>query len=416
MSRRTDLLLVFLSGAGAAASLAGCAEAPIVPDVPLVPLTIAPCTPVVERLQHLDQPSALGFSALELLARVAGESSSPLGWLPPESSADYTLAYGPESGRSSLRVQVLPAEGEVLYRHELRADDAPDDLECGEDVLLVPVTVSLQSGAGALDETFAAQLEASTVDRAQLTHRFARNSGAFNTDLRSLDPQRSFSAGPLLLQATLWEGGSQGALSTEVLASYGANASAATRAALPVPLVVGEPTVLAQWPSAEPCGAASMSRLPSDAKVLGFSVADVLSALASSGSRELTWSTGDVTALELDFVPPPSELCQSVDGALAFEASVRVHTADGKLSTQLPVQISAAGASGALGEISVQTPEQETNAAGADDTMRVDLDASFRSGLSAGTVTVSGPDPRRAALSLGDARGLRELASGRWTR
>ncbi|HEU4578113.1 MAG TPA: hypothetical protein VFS67_07655 [Polyangiaceae bacterium] len=410
MSRCTDFFfLVLFSGAAA------CAEAPIVPDVPLVPLSIAPCTPVVERLQHLDQPSALGFSAVELLARVAGESSSPLAWLPPEPSSEYTLAYGPENGSSSLRVQVMPAEGEVLYRHELRADDAPDDLECGEDVLLVPVTVSVRSGAGALDETFPAQLEASTMYRAQLTHRFARSSGAFDTDLRSLDPQRSFSAGPLLLQATLWEGGSQGSLSTEVLGGYSESASAAARAAAPVPLAVGEPTYLAQWPSAEPCGGASMSRLPSDAKVLGFSVADVLSALGPSGPRELTWSTGEVTALELDFVPPPSELCQSMDGALVFEASVRVRTADGKLSAQLPVEISADGA-GTIGEISVQTPEQETNVPGADDTTRVDLDASFRSGLSTGTLTVSGVDAKRAAIALGDERNLRELASGRWTR
>jgi hypothetical protein len=416
MSRCTDLPFVVVSIASASAALAACAEAPIVPDIPIVPLTIAPCTPVVERLQHLDQPSALGFSAVELLARVAGESSSPLAWLPPEPSSEYTLAYGPENGRSSLRLQVVPAEGEVLYRQELRADNAPDDVECAESVLVVPVTVSLQSAAGALDETFPAQLEASSVYRAQLTHRFARSSGALNTDLRSLDPERSFSAGPLLLQATLWEGGSQGSLSAEILGGYTASASAATRAAFPVPLPAAEPIDLAQWPSAEPCGAASMSRLPSDAKVLGFSVTDVLSALAASGSRELTWSTGDVTALELDFVPPASELCQSLDDGLAFETSVRVRTADGKLRAEVPVQISAASEGGALGEISVQTPEQETNAPGADDTTRVDLDASFRSGLSAGTLTLSGVDAQRAVLSLGDARGMRELASGRWTR
>lgn len=417
MSACTDF--GFLVATAASVALAACAETPIVPDAPMVPLAIAPCTPVVERLEHLDQPSALGFSAVELLARVAGESSSPLAWLPPEPSSDYTLAYGPENGRSSLRLQVVPAEGEVLYRHELRADDAPDDVECAQDVLEVPVTVSLQSSAGALDETFPAQLQASAAYRAQLTHRFLRSSGAFNTDLRSLEPERAFSAGPLLLQATLWEGGSQGSLSTEILGSFTDRASPATRAAFPAPVPVAEPMVLAQWPSAEPCGAASMTRLPSDAKVLGFSVSDVLSALAASGSRELTWSTGDVTALELDFVPPASELCQSVDDALAFATNLRVRTADGKLSTELPVQISAAGEGGALGEISVQTPEPETNA-GAVAPPGVELDASFRSGLSTGTLTLSGVpagvDPKHAALSLGDPHGVRELVSGRWTR
>ena len=413
MSRCIELPFVIVSVLGALA----CAEAPIVPEVPMVQLTIAPCTPVVERLQHLDQPSALGFSAVELLARLAGESSSPLSWLPPESSAEYTMSYGPESGRSSLRLQVMPAEGEVLYRHELRADDAPDDVECAEAVLEVPVTVSLQTGAGALDETFPAQLEASAVYRAQLSHRFGRDpGGAFNADLRSLDPERAFAVGPLLLQATLWEGGSQGSISAEVEASYTAQASPATRAALPGPVPVGEPTYLAQWPSSEPCGAASMSRLPSDAKVLGFSVADVLSALAASGSRELTWSSGDVTALELDFVPPASELCQAVDDALAFEATVRVRTADGKLASEVPVQISAANEGGSIAEISVQTPDPDTTSRGAGDSTHVELDASFRSGLSTGTITLSSVDPKRGSLSLDDVRGAREVASGRWTR
>jgi hypothetical protein len=109
-----------------------------------------------------------------------------------------------------------------------------------------------------------------------------------------------------------------------------------------------------------------------------------------------------------------------MDGALVFEASVRVRTADGKLGTEVAVQISAAGEDGALGEISVQTPELETNVAGADDTTRVELDASFRSGLSTGTLTLSGVpagvDAKHAALSLSDPHGMRELASGRWTR
>src|SRR4051812_2880870 len=106
----------------ALALLGACAGQPLPePEMPLLLPPGPPCIPVVEGLAQLDQPSALGFSAVELLARLAGESVSPLVWLPAETNGEYTLAYGPESGRSNLRLQVAPAEGEVRYRHELLA-------------------------------------------------------------------------------------------------------------------------------------------------------------------------------------------------------------------------------------------------------------------------------------------------------
>ena len=203
-----------------AAALTACAEAALLPVVPLMPLPVPDCIPMVERLQHLDQPSALGFSAVELLARVTGETQSPLVWLPPEQNAEYQLAYGPESGRSQLSVRITPVQGEIRYRYEQLSDTAPEGTVCADGVLEVPVSVSLRSQTQALDETFAARLEAKSAYRAELTHRFAPGtwSGGFAfTEVTSLDPQRVVSTGPLSLSLVLWEGGSQGSLGTEVV-------------------------------------------------------------------------------------------------------------------------------------------------------------------------------------------------------
>jgi hypothetical protein len=414
------------------AALLACAEPPLPPAVPVLPLALPYCIPMVERLQHLDQPSALGFSAVELLARVSGETLSPLVWLPPEHNEQFTLAYGPESGRSQLSVRITPVEGEVRYRHELLAETAPEDTVCAEGVLEVPVSVSLRSQTLALDETFPARLEAKSAYRAELSHRFAPGtwSGGFTfTDVTSLDPERTVSTGALSLSLQLWEGGSMGSLATEVVTQPRAGTSSASTEPWPGALASSEPASLALWPSAEPCAVPSQSSLPSDARVLGFSVNDVLGALSRESARELTWSSGDNTQIELTFLPTGSELCQGVAEALSFQTSVRVHTVDGRLDAELPVLVNAVSQNGSIGEITVQSVETADGAAaplsitglGRGQTrgvgqIRVDLDASFRAGASAGTITVSGVRAGGAAAPATDGALTSELASARWSR
>src|SRR5262245_2296286 len=107
MSRCTSALPTALALAGLAlAGLAlACTPAALPPpELPVLPVPSTPCVSVVERIAHLDQPSALGFSAVELLARVTGESVSPLVWVAPESNPEYTLSYGPETGVTNLRL------------------------------------------------------------------------------------------------------------------------------------------------------------------------------------------------------------------------------------------------------------------------------------------------------------------------
>src|SRR5436190_8433061 len=69
------------------------------------------CGSVAERFEHLDDPTPLGFSAVDVLTRLAGPRSVPLFWLAPAENQEYELTYGPEQGRSTLALDVRAAEG-----------------------------------------------------------------------------------------------------------------------------------------------------------------------------------------------------------------------------------------------------------------------------------------------------------------
>lgn len=404
--------------------LCACAGQQLTPEDPQLPISNQPCFLVYERMEHLDQASGLGFSALEVLARLVGTSDSPLIWLTPQAGDEYLIDYGPERGTSNVRVQISAAEGPVIYRHEVETLFAQEDTECDSGVLEVPVSVTIQSTEHALDETFTTRLEASAPYRGHITQRFAAGGlagGLVLSKLESLDPARSFEPGELTVALDLWEGGSQGSLSTEVRANY----TKASQVTWPL-AEAGQPPLLALWPSDEPCAEAG-NHLPSDAKVLGFSVQDVLRALAGERARELAWSTGTTTALEFEFATAPRELCQGVaEHNLDFESAVRVRTSDGKLDIDLPVQISASSQGGSIGEISVQATNPEALLAGdslASSVLReletlgysgaqINLEASFHSGGSAGTITLSGVEANPTSETAGLAH---ELASGRWS-
>ncbi|HVZ31455.1 MAG TPA: hypothetical protein VG963_03470 [Polyangiaceae bacterium] len=382
------------------------------------------CVSEVARLDHLDEASPLGFSAVELLARASGESSSPLVWLPPSSGPEYRLEYGPEHGVSTLQLQVAAAEGDVLYHSETPAPGAAEEVQCAPSVLDVPVRVTLQSGAQALDESFAARLLASTPYRASFSHSFAPGSlgGGLLTDVGSLDPERRISAGALLLDVTVWQGGSSGTLRAVLQSDY-AQPSKELRPALAPP---GEPQSLAVWPSAESCPDTGR-HLPSSARVLGFSVEDVQRSLGSAAPRPLTWSSGDTTEVRLELEAPPSELCQSIEDELAFDAILHAHTLDDRLDAELPVQVSVASDAGSMGAIAIRSsePSSATSAnpgvphpapphlKGIDrkgyEVVRVELAATFQAGSSEGTLTVLGLED-----AAQEAAGT-ELESARWS-
>jgi hypothetical protein len=333
----------------------GCGPSAFDLGLPMFPGPVSEdgCVSSVSWVEHVDEPTPLGFSALDVLARLGGEGSFPLDWIEPEPSEEYELAYGPEQGRSSLVLDIRPGEGQILHRWREPLLDAPEDTECGPPVIEVPVEVTLTSGGNALNETFEAVLSASVPYRAHLSKRLRPRavSGAFAVGrLDSLDPERRFALSELTIEAELWPGGSRGTLGAELYSDY-AKPSEELRAA---PVQPSQPGPFAVWPSARECGGAKVA-LPSDARVLGFSVLDVLERLRQAGPRQLTWNDGSVTPVRLTPAEPERELCQELGESLSFEVLLHAESMDGGLGVDLPVNVDVVDAGGNIGEIAIES-------------------------------------------------------------
>jgi hypothetical protein len=382
------------------------------------------CSSVVERVQHPAEPTALGFSAAEVLARLAGQTASPLVWLEPPPNDEYILAFGPERGSSTLSSSVSAADGDILYRYWQPLPGAPPDTECEPDRLEVPVQVSVQSGAQALDETFYTVLEASVPYRASFSKTFAPGAlagGLAFAKLSSLDPERTFWLGGLTLDAVLWPGGSYGSLTAQL----GAMHAKASKRMRPPPRGAGAPKPLALWPSNTACEA-PFRHLPSAARLMGFSALDVLAAMDAGAEQELEWSDGSVTQLELELVEPPSHICQASEDSLQFEAEVVARTRDGRIDTRLSVLIRAAPERGSIGEIWVRQNGPAEPSAGSDigspgrpeddrhaySSVLVDIEAVYHGSRRSGSISLSGVD--RQAPSAPGTQTSALIATGRW--
>ena len=126
------------------------------------------------------------------------------------------------------------------------------------------------------------------------------------------------------------------------------------------PAPAAQPPAIATWPSARACDGGARY-LPSDARVLGFSVLDVLERLAAPTARSLTWSDGSVVPIALELEAPEPFSCQEIDQALRFGAMLRARSEDESLDVRLPVQIEVQnGGSGEIGAIAVASSEPET--------------------------------------------------------
>src|SRR5262245_45917243 len=73
------------------------------------------CVPVVTPIASVDEPTPLGFSAIEALQRLAGPRSSPLVWLEPAPNDEYLLTLGPERGSSTLDFDLRVQDGPIVH-------------------------------------------------------------------------------------------------------------------------------------------------------------------------------------------------------------------------------------------------------------------------------------------------------------
>lgn len=386
-----------------------------------------PCVAVVEPVEHIDQPTPLGFAAVDVLRRLAGQHSARLLWLEPERNDEYALAYGPERGLSRITLDVRASEGQILHRYHVPAFGAPAETECEPGELEIPVAVNLQSQQLALDESFSARLRARIPYRAELSKAFdpaALRGGLSFSEADSLDRERAVWIARLELQMTLWQGGSAGSLRARLGAAYVEASNPPRPSTLPVTdLSVAEPGELARWPSGEAC-AGPFRLLPVAAPVMGFSARDVLDALEGQGQRELTWSDGSLTELSLEYLGVEESVCQAIGDALELDLEVRARTSDGRVDTRFPVHVTAtpeAGAIGAIGAIalrrggldaSLEAPSSNPELDG-HGSVFVDIELEREGLADSGSISLREVD--RSAFDRGARHPSEPIATGHWS-
>ena len=343
----------------AVATCIGCGAASVPADQSFfsAPDATGPCVTSVSYVAHWDDPTSLGFSALNVLARLAGPRLSPVEWAEPEPNDEYMLDYGPERGSGGLELDVRARDGRVVLSEPFPRFDAPEDTTCPAGTLHIPVEVTLRSSGQALDEQFNAMLEASVPYQGRIKRTLSARTlqgGLSISRVESLDPERTFWIGSVGVEALLWEGGSMGSLSVQLGGGY----RRVAKEDRPFPAPAAQPPALAAWPSAQRCSA-GQSYLPSDARVLGFSVRDVLARLASPAARPLTWSDGSVVPIALELDGPEPDLCQEIGEALRFGAMLRARSEDASLDVRLPVQVEVENDAGDIGAIKIEGSEPE---------------------------------------------------------
>jgi hypothetical protein len=96
--------------------------------------------------------------------------------------------------------------------------------------------------------------------------------------------------------------------------------------------------------------------VPTDAKVLGFSVDDVLAELRGSGPRRATWSDGSERELAIELSAEAPEPCQQVGDSLSFRATLHARGEDG-FDVRSVVHVDALDAGGRVGAIRIESAE-----------------------------------------------------------
>ncbi len=352
------------------------------------------------------------------MQRLGATRTSRLVWLDPPRSDEYVLDFGHARQLSELSVSLTLAPGEIALRRAIRSEEAEEDAdvdadakECDEDVLMIPVEVTLESGERALAESFRAVLEASSPHRGRLSARFepvALAGGLTFTEPQSLDPQRSFQISAIELALLVWQGGSHGRVSIEIGAASRSDDGVAA------PPEEARPSV-AVWPSAAPC-APGWAALPPDVTLSGASARDVLDSLEDQPAEALRWSDGAAAELRLSFEALPNELCQSTGDVLEFETVVRAQSSDGRVDSRVPVRVVADANEIQVARRVLEVGESGGAAAppsGAAPTAHVDFEARYRRGGASGSLEVrsAGVENQRDGTAPGAL-----IASGEWSR
>jgi len=301
------------------------------------------------RALDLDEATALGVSANDLLSWVSGEHRETLAW------QDTNASYGPEHGRSEISLEIGPLGARFIDRRpKERTDDGreeghtliePDIALYGDpcaDSIALDVRVHVSTSGGALDETLDATLEARAPDfvTGQLSLPLDALNGSFEADV-PVPPGFVVRGSPrLVLSLGVSEYGSTGelGLSSEFESTDGQAASQ------------GGLGVLARFPADNFCGTSSIS-ISADQTLRGVSMASVLERLNSASPAAID---GSAATLQLEYTSLAGQVCVALDGplggqtVLSFPGSVRLRSSDQRMDGTLAVTLSGEATGGRL--------------------------------------------------------------------
>jgi hypothetical protein len=279
--------------------------------------------------------SQLGFSADDVLAFVTQGFEAPLAWKPIDA-----ISYGPESGSGTLTLNAT-GSGEVWYVTSAPEEDGEEGgpaigVLCPPPRLRIGVNVELGSEGGALDESFATKVDASSPRFASLSHSFDFEALSGSLAIESVTPPEG-KLGKLALSATLSPAGMTGSLGTTLEVTYGdpddPNGAVSQSAGL----------IFAAWPESAACPAdqQGIAGIPVtlEAEALGLSGADALESYNGSTPVTLSWNGGGESELTLSATsagdgcvrPNPYAFSGEAEATVSYPITLQAATADGKL-------------------------------------------------------------------------------------
>jgi hypothetical protein len=287
----------------------------------------SPCVDHEEPVSPDD--TSLGFSANDAFDFVVGSHQTELAW----GSALPSVSFGPESGVVGLELEVT-ASGDVrrvtsVPRASSGEEGPTIGIVCSGRRLEADVTLRLVTASGALDETVPALLTIADGEFASLTA---------NIELDAIKGSFMVTSAPgvqtdsLSVRALFSKDGHAGVLTGSFQTSSGGAASQSS---------IG----YGRWPASSPCSAGYE---PVIAAPLPSSLLQALELLTATVPEPLRWSSGTNTTVSFAATAQSSSACvtpPSLGGAstTTVPLDVAIRTADGRLDTTLPGELTAAG-------------------------------------------------------------------------
>jgi hypothetical protein len=282
-----------------------------------VPSISDECAPGQSSTLGLSEQTVFGESGLEMLGAVLpGEVMIPFFWVGYD-DLDAPVSYSPGVSETLVRLTIWAREDATVQQRLAPASEYACELSRIE----IPVHVAVETGDGALDEAFDADVSFEQRDVATLAVELVPD--AIRGSL-ALEPTGALAAGWQLQQLqigmSLWRGGSSGAVAPSFVKPAatpetatpplrtGPEASARSREGLGdgpgIPQHWGS---LAVWPRRERC--ADGPAVDAHERQFGWSPRDAVAALAERATLSLVTEAGEATPVRATFEPPSGLVC-----------------------------------------------------------------------------------------------------------